>query len=89
MLAPVAPVIRYTGEHHIGPVLIWELVLYHADWPDSRLLGRGRRLLPSRRGRQEAIFFGDPGEPVALPGGVIRWLRATMELARTMQSLLV
>ena len=40
LLAPTASVIHYTGEHHIGSVLIRELVLYCADWPDGRLLGR-------------------------------------------------
>ena len=52
---PAAPVIRYTGEHHIGSVLIWELVLYRADWPDSRLLGRLRWGRPSRRLQQQEV----------------------------------
>ena len=64
-------------------------VLYCTDWPDCWLLGRRRRRLPSRRGWQEAVSLGDPGEPVALPGGVIRRLCAAVELARSIQGLLI
>ena len=63
------------------------LVLYCVDWPDCWLLGRRR--LPSRRGWQEAVSLGDPGEPVALPGGDIRRLCTAVELARSIQGLLV
>src|SRR3954464_517726 len=65
------------------------LVLYCADWPGSRLLGRRRRRLPSRWGRRQAVSFGNPGKPVALSGGVVRRLRAAVELAGAIQSLLV
>ena len=86
---PAASIISHTSEHHVGSVLFRVFVLYSTDWPDCRLLGRRRMRLPSRRGWQEAVSLGDPGEPVALPGGVIRRLRAAAELARYIQGLLI
>ena len=69
--ATAAPIIRHTGEHHIGSVLIWELVLHCADWPSRRLLGRRWRRRPSRRGRKGAVSLGDSCKPVALSGGMV------------------
>ena len=86
---PAASIISHTGEHHIGSLLFRVFVLYCADWPDSRLLERRWRRLLSRQGRQEAVSLSNPGEPVALPDGVIRRLRAAMELARSIQGLLI
>ena len=86
----VASIIGHAGEHNIGSMLFWVLVLYRADWSDRRQLGQRRMRLPSRWGRQKVVSLGDPGgEPVALPSGVLGWLRTTMEFAGSIQSLLI
>ena len=76
-----ASIIDHTGEHDISPMFLWILVLYGADWPIHRLLGRRRRWAGRRR-RQESISLGDFGEPMTLPSGVVGRLRAAMEFAR-------
>ena len=74
-------IVGHAGEHDISPVLFGILVLYGSDWSNCRLLGRRRR--------QKAVTLGDPGEPVALPSGVVGRLRAAVEFAGRVKSLLI
>ena len=70
LLLSAALIVSYTGEHDIGSLLFRILILYCSDWTDRRLLGRRRRRAGRQR-RQESISFGDSGEPMALPSGVM------------------
>ena len=88
LLPSAAPVIGHAGEHDISSMLLRVLILYCADWPGCRLLGRRRRRA-GRRMRQESISLGDTGEPMTLPSGVVGRLHAAMELARCIQGLLI
>jgi len=87
-LPSAVPIVGHTGEHDISSMLFGVFVLYGSDWSNGRLL-RGRGRLPSRQRRQKAVSLGDPSEPVAVPGGVVRRLHAAVELARTIESMLV
>jgi hypothetical protein len=86
LLTPAVPVISHAGEDDVSFVLFGKLILDRADWPNRWLLGRWRRRA-SRRGRQ-SFALGDAGEPVALPSGVVGWLRAAVELAGSVKGLL-
>ena len=67
-------------------MLLGIIILYATDWPGRQLLRRRRA---GWRRRLESVTLGDPGEPVALPSGVIGRLRAAVELAGRIESLLV
>ena len=88
LLPSTASVIGHASEHNVGSVLCRILVLYGADWPGRRLLGRRRRWAGRRR-RQESISLGDSGEPMELSSGVVGRLRATMELSGCIKGLVV
>jgi hypothetical protein len=81
-------IVGHAGEHDISSMLFRIFILYGANWPDRRLLGRRRRRAGRRR-RQESIALGDPGEPVAFPSGVVGRLRAAVKLAGCVKSLLI
>ena len=70
LLPSAAPVVGHAGEHDISPMLFRVLILYRADWPNRWLLRRRRRRAGRRRGL-ESVALGDPGEPVALSGGMV------------------
>jgi hypothetical protein len=81
-------IVGHAGEHDISSMLFRIFILGCADWPNRRLLGRRRRRA-GRRKRQESVALGDPGEPVALPSGVVGRLRAAVKLAGCIEGLLV
>ena len=66
----------------IGGMLVGELIVHGSDCRPSGWRLRSRR-------RREPFAFGDSGEPVALPGCVVGQLRAAVELAWGVESLLV
>jgi hypothetical protein len=86
LLTLAAPVVSHAGEDDVSSVLFRKLVLDRTDWPNRRLLGRRRRWASRRRG--QSLASSDAGEPVALPGGVIGWLRTVVELAGGVKGLL-
>ena len=88
LLPSAAPIVSHAGEHDISSMLLRVFILYPADWPNRRLLRRRRRRAGRRRGL-ESVTLGDPGEPVALPGGVAGRLRTAVELAGCIKGLLV
>ena len=84
-----APVFNLACEDDVGGVLIWKLILNGSDcWSSSRLL-RGWRWRASRWRRHQSFAFGDPREPMTLPGCVVGRLRDAMEFAWGVESLLV
>ena len=87
LLPSDAPVVGHAGEHNIGSMFLWVLVLYGTDWSGRRLLGLRRRR-SGRRRRQESISLGDSGLPMTLPSGVVGRLCAAVELAWGVKGLL-
>ena len=73
-----APVFGLAGEDDVGCLLVRELVMHGSHYGPS---GRRRRRRAGRRRRREPFAFRDSGEPMALPGCVVGWLRAAMEFA--------
>ena len=87
--APAALVLNLAREDEVGGVLIWELILNGPNcWSSSRRLGGWRRWAGRRR-RHQPLALGDPREPMTLPGRVVGRLRAAVELAGSIKSLLV
>ena len=87
--APATPIFWLACKDDVGGMLIGELVLNGSDcWPSGRLL-RSRRRLTSRRTRHKPFAFRDSCEPVAFLGCVVGQLRAAVQLAGGVESLLV
>jgi hypothetical protein len=86
LLTPAVLVVSHAGEDDVSSVLFGKLILDCADRPDRRLLGRRRRW--ASRWRGQSFASSDAGEPVALPGGMIGWLHAAVELAGNVKGLL-
>ena len=87
--ASAAPAFGLACKDDIGGMLVGELIMHGSDCgPNGRWLW-GRRRRTGRRRRREPFAFGDSGEPMAHPGGVVGRLRAAVELARRVESLFV
>ena len=76
------------GEDNVSTMLFRVIILDCADcWTGGRLLGRRSRRASRRRG--QSFSLGDADKPVTLPSRMIGWLRAAVELAGGIESLLV
>ena len=84
LLTPAVSVVGHAGEDNVGTMFFREFILDCTDyWTGGRLL----RWRAGRR-RRQPFFLGDADESVALPGCMVGWLRAAVELAGSIEGLL-
>ena len=80
-----APVFGLACKDDVGCMLVGELIMHDSDCGPN---GRLRRRAGWQR-RREPFAFGDSGEPVALPGGVVGQFCTAVELAGRIKGLLI